>query len=324
MKRIFVTRRIPDAGLAMLRARKDVKLTVYPKDRVIPRKELLAGAKGATAILSLLTDRIDDALLDAAGKQLRIVSNYAVGVDNIDLAACAKRGVLVANTPGVLSNAVAEHTFALMMSVARRIPESDKFIRAGKYKGWEPMMLLGSGIQGKTLGVIGLGRIGKGVVDRAYKGMGMKIMYYDVKRDPAFEMEEQGIRFSTIERILREADFVSIHVPLLPTTRHLIDAKKLRMMKKTAYLINTSRGPIIDEKALVTALRKGVIAGAALDVFENEPKLAPGLAKLPNVVLTPHTASATIEARSDMATMAAQAILDALDGKVPPNAVKPK
>jgi glyoxylate reductase len=317
--KVFVTRRIPEAGLALLRARKDIALTVYAKDKVIPRSDLLAGIRGADAVLSLLTDKIDEAALKTAGSQLKIVSNYAVG---FDLAACKARNVKIANTPGVLSNAVAEHTFALMMSIARRIPESDDFMRSGRYRGWEPMLLVGSGIQGKTLGVIGLGRIGKGVVDRAAKGMGMKIMYYDLKRDKAFEQAEPGTRYASIDRIVSDADFISIHVPLLPSTRHLIDARRLKMMKKTAYLINTSRGPIIDEKALVGALRKGQIAGAALDVFENEPKLAPGLAKLKNVVLTPHTASATIEARDDMATMAAQAIIAVLDGKTPVNLVK--
>lgn len=321
-QKVFVTRRIPEAGLALLRARKDIALTVAPQDRAIARMALLKGVKGADAVLSLLTDRIDGGVLDAAGKQLKIVSNYAVGTDNLDLAAFAKRGVKAANTPGVLSNAVAEHTFALMMAIARRIPESDAFVRAGKYKGWGPLMLIGSGLQGKTLGVIGLGRIGKGVCDRAIKGMGMHVMYHDVKRDKAFEQEEQFARYASVDRIVSDADFISIHVPLLPTTRHLIDARRLKMMKKTAYLINTSRGPIIDEKALVVALRKGSIAGAALDVYENEPKLAPGLTKLKNVVLTPHTASATIEARDDMATMAAQAILDVLDGKTPKNLVK--
>lgn len=319
--KVFVTRRIPEAGLALLRARKDVELTVYRQDRVIPRKELLTGLKGADAALTLLTDKIDVTALQAAGDRLRIVANYAVGYDNIDLAACAKRGVKVANTPGVLSNAVAEHTFALMMSAARRIPESDVFIRSGKYKGWEPLLFLGSGIQGKTLGVIGLGRIGKGVVDRAIKGMGMKVLYYDVKRDKTFEQEEQFARYASIDRIMSDADFVSIHVPLLPSTHHLIDARRLRMMKKTAYLINTSRGPIVDEKALVTALKKDWIAGAALDVYEHEPELAAGLAKCKNAVLTPHTASATVEARNDMATMSAQAILDVLDGKTPRNLV---
>lgn len=321
-KRVFVTRRIPEAGLELLRVRKDVELTVYGKDTAIPRASLLKGVKGADAVLSLLTERIDDELLDAAGPQLRIVSNMAVGFDNVDIPACAKRGVMVSNTPGVLTDAVAEHAFALMLAICRRIPESDRFLRAGKYMGWGPLMLLGTELKGKTLGILGLGRIGAGVAHRAVRGMGMKVAYYDVRRNEQFE-KDYGATFGTVEEVLAAADVVSVHVPLLPTTRHLIDAKKLLLMKKTAYLVNTSRGPIVDEKALVAALKKKVIAGAALDVFENEPALAPGLAKLENVVITPHTASATIEARSAMAKLAAQAVIDALDGKTPQYVVMP-
>jgi glyoxylate reductase len=318
---VFVTRRIPDAGLALLRARKDLALRVFPKDRRISRKELLAGVRGASAILSLLTERIDAEVMDAAGPQLKIVANYAVGYDNIDLAAAKKRGILVANTPGALTEAVAEHTFALMMAIARRIPESDRYVRSGKYKAWAPMLLMGTQLMGKILGVIGLGRIGIGIAERAVLGMGMKVLYFDVRRDEAFE-KRVGAKFATVDEVLAGSDVVSIHVPLLPTTRHLIDAKALRKMRKGAYLVNTSRGPVVDEKALVAALKAKRIAGAALDVFEDEPKLAPGLAKLPNVVLTPHTASATFEARSDMAVLAAQAILDVLAGKTPSNLVK--
>jgi glyoxylate reductase len=319
--KVFVTRRLPDAGLDLLRARKDIELRVFEKDRVITRKELLAGVKGRHAVLALLTEKIDAELMDAAGPQLKLVSNYAVGFDNIDLDAAAERNVVVTNTPGVLTDAVAEHAVALMMSVCRRVPESDRFTRAGKYKSWEPMLLLGMQLKGKTLGVIGLGRIGSGVAERAAKGMGMKVLYNDMKRDENFE-KDLGAVYASTEDVLRQADVVSIHVPLLPSTKHLIDAEKLALMKKTAYLINTSRGPIVDEKALVAALKAKTIAGAGLDVFENEPKLAPGLAKLDNVVLTPHTASATIEARSAMAELAAQAIIDVLDGRPPKNPVK--
>ncbi len=322
-KRVFVTRRIPEAGLTLLRARKDVKVTLFPKDRAISRAELLKGVKGADALLCLLTEKIDKGVLDAAGPQLKLVSNYAVGYDNVDVPTCASRGVMVTNTPGVLTDAVAEHAFALMMAICRRVPESDRFTRAGKYKGWGPLMLLGMELKGKTLGILGLGRIGAGVAHRAAKGMGMKIAYYDVRRNEQFE-KDYGATYGTVEEVLATSDVVSIHVPLLPTTRHLIDAKKLALMKKTAYLVNTSRGPIVDEKALVAALRKKTIAGAALDVFENEPALAPGLAKLENVVLTPHTASATNEARDAMARLAAQAVLDVFDGKTPQYVVLPQ
>lgn len=317
---IFVTRTIPSAGLALLKARKDLTVRIYPGDRAIPRKDLLKGVKGATAILSLLTDKIDAQVLDTAGKQLKIVSNYAVGFDNLDLTALAQRNIMATNTPGVLTDAVAEHAIALMFTAARRIPESDRFTRTGKYKGWGPLMLLGMQLKGKTLGILGLGRIGQGVAERASKGLGMKIAYYDVRRDEAFE-KSTGATFCTVEDLLKTSDVVSIHVPLLPTTRHLIDAKKLKLMKKTAILVNTSRGPIIDEKALVSALKSKKIAAAALDVYESEPTLAPGLAKCNNAILTPHTASATNEARDAMAILAAQAVLDAIDGKEPRNLV---
>ncbi|NIT03512.1 D-glycerate dehydrogenase, partial [Candidatus Saccharibacteria bacterium] len=214
----------------------------------------------------------------------------AVGYDNIDVPAATKRGIMVTNTPGVLTEAVAEHTFALLLAIARRIVESDQFTRAGKYKGWEPMLLLGTELEGKTLGVVGLGRIGARVAQMAARGMGMKVIYYDIKRNPSFERELEVRFYKNLSSLLGEADFVSLHVPLLPTTRHLIGAKELKTMKKSAYLINTSRGPVVDERALVKALKGGWIRGAALDVYEEEPKLAPGLAKLDNVVLAPHTA----------------------------------
>ncbi len=318
MAKIFITRRIPKTGLDLLKAAgHQVKL--HAGGGAISRKDLLAGAKGAHAILSLLTDKIDGAVFAAAGPQLKIVANYAVGYDNFDLAAFKKAGVLAANTPGVLNGAVAEHAVALMFAAAKRIVESDRFTRAGKYKGWEPELLLGTELSGKTIGILGLGRIGAGVAKRA-KAMEMKVLYYDVKRNEAFE-KETGAAFATVEDLLKGSDVVSIHVPLLPSTRHLIDAKRLKLMRKGAILINTSRGPVVDEKALVAALKAKRIGGAGLDVYENEPKLAPGLAKLPNVVLTPHTASATVETRDRMAVLAAQAIIDALAGKTPTNLV---
>ncbi len=319
--KVFVTRRIPDAGIKLLKADKRLDVRIFPKDRRITRTELLKGIKGVHAILPLLTEKIDAKLMDAAGPQLKVVANYAVGYDNIDLTAAAERGILVANTPGALTEAVAEHALAMLMAVSRRIPEADRYVRAGKYKAWAPMLLMGAQFAGKTVGVIGLGRIGSSLAEKCAFGMGMKVRYYDIRRDEAFE-KKVGAVFSTVDEILTGSDFVSIHVPLLPTTRHLINAKALRKMRKTAYLVNTSRGPVVDEKALVAALKAKRIAGAALDVFEDEPKLAPGLTKLDNVVLTPHTASATFEARADMAVLAAQAIIDVLSGKTPKNLVK--
>lgn len=318
MARVYVTREIPGAAVAMLR-KAGHSVDVYPGDRPVPRATLLRKVKGVNAILSLLTDRIDDKVLAAAGPELKIVANYAVGYDNLDLEALKKRGVKAANTPGVLNDAVAEHTFALLLAAAKRIPESDRFVRAGKYAGWKPKLLLGSLLEGKTLGIIGVGRIGTGVVHRA-SCMGMDILYHDIRRDRALERRYKA-KFATKASLLKRSDFVSLHVPLLKSTYHLIGAKELRNMKRTAILVNTARGPVVDEKALVAALRKKVIAGAALDVFEDEPRLAPGLARLENAILTPHTASAAIETREEMSRLAADAILKALAGKRPKNLI---
>lgn len=303
---------------------KDKKYTVsvYPKDEIIPREELLKGVKGMDAILCDLTEKIDTPILDAAAPQLKIVANYAVGTDNIDLVACKKRQVLVSNTPGVLTESVAEHTFALMLAVARRIVESDTFIRKGMYHGWGPMLLLGTELKGKTLGIVGLGRIGSRVAEMAVQGMGMQVIYNNPEPNRVFEKQFNAKYRRNLDNLLKESDFVSLHVPLLPSTHHLITSKNLKLMKKTAYLINTARGPIVDEKALVAALKDKKIAGAALDVFEHEPKLTPGLAKLDNVILTPHIASGTWEARQAMSRTAAANIIAALTGQTPPNLVK--
>jgi len=317
---VFVTRKIPEKGIQLLRRHFLVK--VYQKDQVIPRKELLREVKQCDALLSLLTEKIDQEVLSANPK-LKVISNYAVGYDNVDIKAATEKEIPVCNTPGVLENAVAEHTFALMLALAKRIVEADSFTRAGKYKRWEPMLLLGTELEGKTLGIIGLGRIGAGVARRAVKGMGVKVLYYDVKRNEDFEREYQA-QYASLQDLLKQSDFVSLHVPLLPSTHHLIGKKELAMMKRTAYLINTSRGPVVDEKALVQALKKKQIAGAALDVYEHEPKLASGLTKLKNVVLTPHTASATVEARTAMSELAAQNIIDVLQGRKAKFTVNPE
>lgn len=320
MPTIFITRKIPDSGIKLLKS-KGYVVRVYSGDKPIPRPELLRRVRGADAILSLLTDTIDAAVMDAAGHRLKIIANYAVGFDNVDVKAATARKIVVTNTPGVLTEAVAEHTVALMMAVARRVPESDVFMRTGKYQGWEPELLLGMELKGKTLGIVGLGRIGFRVAEMAVKGMGMKVVYNDVKPNADFEKQFEG-RYLKLDSLLRASDVVSIHVPLLPTTKHLVNAKKFVMMKPSAILINTSRGPIVDEKALVVALRRKQIAGAGLDVFEFEPKLAPGLSKLSNVVLTPHTASATVEARQAMSRLAAENIVAVLSGKPPVTSVK--
>lgn len=320
--RILVTRPIPDAGLKLLKKDKRIVLDVYEVDQIIPRKELLKRAKGATVILSILTDKMDAQLFDAAGPSLKMIANYAVGFDNIDLREAATRGIVVTNTPGVeIAETVAEHTIAMIFALAHRLVEADKFARSGKYIGWGPQMLLGTDVVGKTLGIVGSGLIGMDLVERMFDGFGVKIVYTDVKRNEKIEKDELA-EFLTLDELLKRSDFVSIHVPLLPTTRHLIGAKQLRMMKKTAFLINTSRGPIVDEAALIAALQKKQIGGAGIDVYEFEPKIPLALRKLDNVVLTPHTASATIETRQAMSRKAAENILAFLDGKVPPNAVQ--
>ena len=323
MPKVFITRKIPEAGTEKLK-KAGYEVEVNPEDRVLKKEELISFLKRGKydAVLVLLTDKLDAEVFEAAGKQCKIFANMAVGFDNVEVAAAKKVGIMVANTPGVLTDTVAEHTFALMLAIAHRIAEGDRFSRAGKYHGWEPMLLLGADVSRKTLGILGLGRIGSRVAHHAARGFDMKVLYYDVKRNEDFEKEFSAQYRLAAEEVLREADFVSIHVPLLPSTHHLIDAKRLKMMKPTASLINTSRGPVIDEKALAEALKKGVIKGAAIDVFENEPRIEPELLKLENVILTPHIASATQETRAKMAELAAENIILALAGQTPPNLIK--
>ena len=321
--KVFVTRQIPDKGINLLKE-KGYEVMVSPQNRVLTKEELIGYLKEDRydAVLCLLTDKIDADVFEAAGSQCKIFANYAVGFDNIDLKAAVDRNIMISNTPGVLTDSVAEHTFALLLAVAHRIPESDRFTRGGEYVGWAPMLLLGTDVSKKILGIVGLGRIGSQVAYHAKKGFDMHVLYYDVHRNVDFE-KEFGAEFrESVDDVFKEADFVSIHVPLLPATKHLVNAERLQMMKKTAYLINTSRGPIVDEPALAEALKDNVIRGAALDVYENEPKLAAGLTELENVVLTPHTASATEETRQAMSELAAKNIIEALEGRTPPNLVK--
>jgi glyoxylate reductase len=316
--KVFVTRKIPKVGIDLLR--KHFLVRVYTKDQAISKKELDKGADWADGLLTLLTEKIDAAFLKKH-HHLKIVANYAVGYDNIDLAAATEQRIVVTNTPGVLTDAVAEHTLALMLAISRRIVEADKFTKSGKYKVWEPMLLLGSQLRGKTLGIIGSGRIGVDVAQKCYHAFGMKILYVDKHKNNMLEIETNAKKCS-LKQLLKHSDFVSLHVPLLKSTQHLISSKELRSMKKSAYLINTARGPVVDEKALLLALKKGVIRGAALDVFEFEPKIVQGLEKLSNVILTPHIASGTVEAREMMAIMAAKNICRVLKGKKAINLVK--
>jgi len=323
MPKVFITRLIPDRGINLLK-NKGYEVVISEKDGVLTKEELLNSLKGENydAVLCLLTDKIDADVFAAAGPQCKIFANYAVGFDNIDLKTIQSRGVMITNTPDVLTETVAEHTFALMISMAHRIVEADKFMRAGKYAGWAPMLLLGDDIARKTLGVVGLGRIGSRVAYHAVKGFDMKVLYYDPKRNDQFEKDYGATYTPNLDDLLKQADFVSIHVPLLPATHHLINAEKLSLMKRTAYLINTSRGPIVDEAALAIALKQRIIKGAAIDVFENEPQMHPMLKDLDNIIVTPHIASATEETRQKMSELAAKNIIEALEGRTPPNLVK--
>ena len=320
MKKIFITRRIPENGLAMLRE-KGFTLVLSEKPRPLSKRELIKELKKNPydAVLCLLTDTIDKDVFDAA-PSVKIFANFAVGFNNIALEEAKKRGVVITNTPGASTESVSEFTLALILNAARRVNEGDRFMRAGKFKGWGPPMF-GRDIKGMTLGIVGSGRIGAEVAKKALRGFEMKIIYYDVIRNELLE-KEYGARFvSTLEELLRTADVVSLHVSLLPSTKHLINKERLAMMKKTAYLVNTSRGPVIDENALVDALRSGVIAGAGLDVFEVEPNTAKGLTRIENVVLTPHIAAGTEIARQEMARLAVSNLIAFFDGKTPPDVV---
>lgn len=316
--KIFVTRKIPEEGLKMLYEYFDVQVSEY--DGVIPKEMLLKKVKGIDGLLCLLTDTIDGEVMESAGSQLKIIANYAVGYNNIDIDEATKRGIMVTNTPGVLTETTADLAWALMMAIARRIVEGDRFVRTGQFRGWEPMLLLGTDLYGATLGIIGFGRIGQAMARRAL-GFDMKVLYYS--RSKADDQIERQLRatYADLETLLRNSDFVSLHVPLTKQTRHLIGEDQLKLMKKESYLINTSRGPVVDEKALVRALKEKWIRGAGLDVFENEPEIEPELLKLDNVVLAPHLGSASFTTRTKMAKMAAENIIKALRGEIPPNIV---
>ncbi|KAA0001049.1 MAG: D-glycerate dehydrogenase [Thermoplasmata archaeon] len=318
MAKIFLTRRLPEEGIKLL---EEHDLEIYEEDYPPSKEEIIAGVKGKDALICLLTDKIDAEVMSAS-PHLKIIANYAVGIDNIDVKEATKRGILVTNTPGVLTETVADLAWALLMAIARRIVEGDKFMRQGKFKGWAPLLLVGADIHGKTLGIIGAGRIGRAFARRA-KGFDMEILYYDKKRNEKLE-REMNARFVDLDILLKESDFVSLHVPLTEETYHMIGERELKMMKKTAYLINTARGKCIDEKALVRALKEKWIAGAALDVYENEPEIEPELVNLDNVVLAPHIGSASYETRSKMAIMVAENVLAALRGEIPPQCVNPE
>lgn len=318
---MLVTRRLPQPALDRIAERCD--MTLYEGEDAMPRDQLLAQIAGKPGAVTLLTDTVDDEFLDAAGDQLVIVANYAVGFDNIDIAACSARGVMASNTPEVLTETTADTTWALMMAAARRIPEGDRFLRNRIPWTWGPMMMLGQDLHGKTLGIVGFGRIGHAMARRA-RGFGMTVIYFDVYR-PAPELErELGAEYRELDDLLREADFITLHTNLTEETRHLINAERLQAMKPTAVIVNTSRGPVIDEAALAGALREGEIFAAGLDVFENEPDVHPDLLELANAVVIPHLGSATVDTRIAMGLLAADNLIAALSGERPPTLLNPE
>ena len=316
--RIVVTRRIPEPALELLGGAGDVWLS--PHDRPMTTEELYAAVAGADAVVTLLHDRVDDAFLDAAGPSLRVVANVAVGYDNIDVPACARRGVAATNTPGVLVDATADIAMALILMSTRRLGEAERMVREGGTWSWSMFFMLGTGLQGKTLAIVGLGQIGAATARRA-RAFGMRIAYAGRRRADAALESELGAEMCDLDELLATADVVSVHTPLSDATRHLIDARRLALMKPTAHLVNTSRGPVVDEAALAAALRAGTIAGAGLDVFEREPEIHPGLRGLENVVLIPHLGSATIETRTAMGVLAAENAVAVLRGDPPPTPI---
>ncbi len=313
--KVLVTREIPEAGLRLLESFDVTVLSELPPGR----DELLEAARGVDGVLCTLTENIDAEFMDAAGEGLKVVANMAVGYDNVDLEAAKERGVVVTNTPEVLNETTADTTFMLLLAAARRLGEGERLVRAGEWEAWGPKMLLGPDVWGKKLGIVGFGRIGQAVARRA-KGFGMEILYTGRSRKEEAE-EELGARYLELDELLRESDFVSIHTPLTAETQHLIGASELEKMKPEAVLVNTSRGPLVDEAALADALESGRIFAAGLDVYEEEPEVHPKLLELENVVLAPHIGSASIETRDKMAALAAENLRAVLSGEEPPNPV---
>lgn len=316
-QRIVVTRPLPERALALLRDHGSV--SVPDEDRALRVDELRRAVAGAAAVVTMLHDRVDDELLDAAGDDLQVVANVAVGYENVDVAACAHRGVVVTNTPGVLVDATADHTMALMLAVTRRVAEGDRLLRSGVRWSWALTFMLGTELRGLRLGIVGFGQIGQAVARRA-AAFGLTIAYTSPREADARVPADR----LALDDLLRTSDLVSLHCPLTPDTHHLVDARALSMMKPSAYLINTSRGPVVDESALADALARGRLAGAGLDVFEREPEIHPGLLGLDNVVLTPHLGSATVETREAMALLAARNVVEVLAGRPPLSPVVPR
>jgi glyoxylate reductase len=314
---VLVTGNLPGDIASPLKDRFDV--TLYRQDRPMEREALLSAAGAKHGLLCMITDRIDGELLDRA-PDLKMVANFGVGFNNIDVGAATARGILVSNTPGVLTDATADLTMALILAAGRRVVEGDTYTRQGRFQFWAPFHFLGCEITGKTLGIVGMGRIGAAVARRA-SGFDMPVLYHNRSRLPAEEEEAMGARYVELDTLLQQSDFISLHVPLTPETRHLIGERELNAMKPSAYLINTARGPVIDEAALLEALKGKQIAGAGLDVYEHEPALTPGLDQLTNVTLLPHMGSATENTRRRMGAMAVENLIAGLEGRTPPNLI---
>ncbi len=318
---ILVTQKLPDAAYPLLEAVGTIEANIE-EGRIWSASELIQKAPGHDYILCLVTDTINAQLLEACAPQLKLVANMAVGYNNIDVEAARKLGIVVTNTPGVLTDTTADLAFGLLLAMARRMGEAERYLRAGKFTGWGPLLLCGTDVHGATLGILGAGRIGKAMARRAY-GFDMKIMYYNRHRLSPEEEATYALTYASLDEVLQQSDFVSIHTPYTQETHHLLGERELALMKPEAMLINTSRGPIVDEKALVQALQSNTIAAAGLDVFEREPAVEPELLTMENVVLLPHIASASLKTRTRMATMASENIVAHANGQQPPNAVKP-
>ena len=314
--KIFVTRKIPEAGLNLLREK--FELEINPLNRILSKKEIIKGIKGKDGLLCLLTDQIDKEII-LSEKKIKIIANYAVGYDNIDIKLATEEKIPVCNTPGVLTDATAEMAWSLLFSTARRIVEGDLYTRSGKFEGWDPMLMLGHGVTGKTLGIIGTGRIGTAFGLKS-KGFNMSVLYSDDRVNKILEKNVNAKKVN-ISELLMKSDFISIHLPLNKSTFHIIGEKEFKLMKENAILVNTSRGSVIDEKFLIKALQEKRIFGAGLDVYENEPNVNNKLKKLNNVVLQPHSASATFQSRNDMSIIAAKNIIIGLNGEIPPNCI---
>ncbi len=321
MSKIFITRQIPEIGINILRE-KGYDVTIGENKTPPTEEELINEIKDKNydVVVTLLTDKINNKVFDAS-PSTKLFANYAIGYDNIDVEEATRRGVYVTNTPGDYVGGIAEHTIGLILALMAKLVPADTFVRQGKYSGWDPMIFIGDKLEGKTVAIIGTGRIGEQVARKLYGGFGVKIVYFDTKRNEKIEKECNALFVDSIDETLSISDVISIHVPLLDSTHHLINKDNLKKMKPSAYLINTSRGAVIDEVALVEALKSGQIRGAALDVYEFEPKLASGLIELQNTILSPHIASAQTESREDMSMIMAQNVVDYIEGRIPRNKV---